>query len=130
MFRFLSSTAAGGCLRCCSNWFCLLAAVSAPLAVAALLLLTRLDILTLDKPLDREFWFGAEVGIYIILPLLVLTIFGTVNCCKVSMSSRLLPSLQIQAVKLNIGVTVCTNIALFVFLVQVRLKYSSIRPAD
>ena len=31
-----------------------------------------------------ELWFGLEVGLYILLPLLIITVFGTVNYCKVS----------------------------------------------
>jgi hypothetical protein len=30
-----------------------------------------------------ELWFGLEVGLYILLPLLIITVFGTVNYCKV-----------------------------------------------
>ena len=37
------------------------------------------------------------------------------------MSSRMMPAHQIQAVKINIAVTVTTNLALFMFLVQVKL---------
>ena len=46
------------------------------------------------------------------------------------MSSRMLPTPQIQAVKINIAVTVATNIALFIFLVQVmnKLYCTKIRP--
>jgi len=66
----------------------------------------------------NEFWFGVEVCAFVIAPLLCLTVFGTVNCCKVSMTSKLLPTHEIQAIKLNIGVTITTNIAVFVFLVQ------------
>ena len=69
--------------------------------------------------LDTEFWFGVEICVYVIFPLLLLTVFGTVNCCKVSLSSRMLPTKQVQAIKINIAVTVSTNIALFLFLVQV-----------
>jgi len=71
-----------------------------------------------DASLTTELWFGVEVAVYIICPLLVLTVFGTVNYCKVSLTSRLLPSHQVQAVKLNIGVTVTANLAIFLFLVQ------------
>ena len=73
--------------------------------------------------LDTEFWFGVEICVYVIFPLLLLTVFGTVNCCKVSMSSRMLPTKQVQAIKINIAVTVSTNIALFLFLVQVSTQF-------
>ena len=65
-----------------------------------------------EKDLQVELWFGAEVCVYIICPLLALTVFGTVNCCKVSLTSRLLPSYKIQAIKLNIGVTISTNVVI------------------
>ena len=71
--------------------------------------------------LDTEFWFGVEICVYVIFPLLLLTVFGTVNCCKVSLSSRMLPTKQVQAIKINIAVTVSTNIALFLFLVPFRV---------
>ena len=38
--------------------------------------------------LEEEGWFGLEVGIYILLPLLVLTVFGTVNYCKVGVGNH------------------------------------------
>ena len=44
-----------------------------------------------------------------------------INYFKVTMSSRMMPAHQIQAVKINIAVTVTTNLALFMFLVQVKL---------
>jgi len=117
--RFISSTSANTVIRCCTNILAMVTAVSGPVVVVAFLLITSTGIQ--DNP-HQEFWFGAEVCVYIICPLLVLTVFGTVNCCKVSMTSRLLPSSQIQAIKLNIGVTICTNIAMFVFLVQESLN--------
>eukprot|EP00092_Neocalanus_flemingeri_P011620 GFUD01012521.1.p1 GENE.GFUD01012521.1~~GFUD01012521.1.p1 ORF type:complete len:333 (-),score=102.02 GFUD01012521.1:700-1698(-) len=113
--RFLSSTSASQLIRCCSNILAVVTAVSGPIVVVAFFLITSSGD---QDPLQQEFWFGAEVCVYIICPLLVLTVFGTVNCCKVSMTSRLLPSYQIQAIKLNIGVTISTNVAMFVFLVQ------------
>ena len=83
-------------------------------------ILIKFDLFQSLFQLDGEFWFGVEVGVYIIFPLLLLTIFGTVNCCKVSMSSRMVPTHQVQAIKINIGLTVTTNFTLFLFLVQVR----------
>ena len=72
-----------------------------------------------QEQIQEDFWFGAEDCVWLICPLLALKMFGTVNCCKVSMTSRLLPSYQIQAIKLNIGVTIFTNVAMFIFLLQV-----------
>jgi len=71
-----------------------------------------------SSPLSVEVWFGVEVAVYVILPLLALTVFGTVNYCRVSLTNRLLPTHQVQAVKLNIGVTVTANLAIFLFLVE------------
>ena len=82
-------------------------------------ILIQFDIIEPVMELDYQFWFGVEICVYVIFPLLLLTVFGTVNCCKVSMTSRMLPTNQIQAVKINIAVTVTTNITLFLFLVQV-----------
>ena len=118
--RFISSTAAGAVLRFFLNSLTLLLALSAPISVAVIFVLIDLDMLQPVMEFDKEFGFGVEVGVYIILPLLLLTIFGTVNCCKVSMSSRMLPTNQVQAIKINIGLTVTTNFMLFLFLVQVR----------
>ena len=42
-------------------------------------------------------------------------------CCSV-MTSTWLARHQVQAVKLNIGVTVTANLAIFLFLVQVDIK--------
>jgi len=116
--RFLSSTSASQLVRCCTNILTVITAISGPVVVATFLIISSGD----QDPLQQEFWFGAEVCVYIICPLLVLTVFGTVNCCKVSMTSRLLPPYQIQAIKLNIGVSISTNIAMFVFLVQESLN--------
>ena len=117
--RFVSSTSATLLVQCCTNVLALLAAVSGPVLVIAFFLITTNGE---EEQIQQEFWFGAEVCVYIICPLLALTVFGTVNCCKVSMTSRLLPSYQIQAIKLNIGVTICTNVAMFIFLVQVIME--------
>jgi len=116
--RFISSTAAGAVLRFFLNSLTLLLALCAPISVAVIFVLIDLDMLQPVMEFDKEFGFGVEVGVYIILPLLLLTIFGTVNCCKVSMSSRMLPTNQVQAIKINIGLTVTTNFMLFLFLVQ------------
>jgi len=127
--RFISSTSSSTLVRCCTSLLAMVAAVSAPVVLVAFFLIT-------NNPegdnLHQEFWFGAEVGVYIIVPLLTLTIFGTVNCCKVSMTSRLLPSNQIQAIKLNIGVSILTNISIFVFLIQesLHLWQSQIQARD
>jgi hypothetical protein len=40
---------------------------------------------------------------------------------QVSISSRLLPSQEVQAVKTNIGLVVLTNISIFLFLIQVNI---------
>jgi hypothetical protein len=40
---------------------------------------------------------------------------------QVSISSRLLPSQEVQAVKTNIGLVVLTNISIFLFLIQVSI---------
>lgn len=113
--RFISSTSASPVIRCCTNLLAVVTAVSGPVLVVAFFLITTNGE---EEQIQQEFWFGAEVCVYIICPLLALTVFGTVNCCKVSMTSRLLPSYQIQAIKLNIGVTISTNVAMFIFLVQ------------
>jgi len=113
--RFISSTSSSTLVRCCTSLLAMVAAVSAPVVLVAFFLITSNHE---GDNLHQEFWFGAEVCVYIIVPLLTLTIFGTVNCCKVSMTSRLLPYNQIQAIKLNIGVSILTNISIFVFLVQ------------
>jgi hypothetical protein len=113
--RFISSTSSSTLVRACTIIMAMLTAVSAPVLVVAFFLITNSHE---EGNLHQEFWFGTEVCVYIILPLLILTIFGTVNCCKVSMTSRLLPSTQIQAIKLNIGVSVLTNISVLIFLVQ------------
>ena len=118
--RFISSTAAGAVLRFFLNSLTLLMAITGPVSVIVFFMLIKLDLFQSLFELDTEFWFGVEVGVYIILPLLLLTIFGTVNCCKVSMSSRMLPTNQVQAIKINIGLTVTTNLTLFLFLVQVK----------
>lgn len=120
--RFLSSTAAGAVLRFFLNSLTLLLAICGPVSVVVFFILIKLDLFQSLFDLDTEFWFGVEVGVYIILPLLLLTIFGTVNCCKVSMSSRMLPTNQVQAIKINIGLTVTTNLTLFLFLVQECLR--------
>ena len=117
--RFLASTTAGPILRGFLNTLTLLLTVCAPLAVVVCFVLIMLGVFESLLELDSEFWFGVEICVYVIFPLLLLTVFGTVNCCKVSMSSRMLPTQQIQAIKINISVTVTTNIALFLFLVQV-----------
>ena len=116
LLRFISSTSSSTLVRCCTSLLAMVAAVSAPVVLVAFFLITSNHE---GDNLHQEFWFGAEVCVYIIVPLLTLTIFGTVNCCKVSMTSRLLPYNQIQAIKLNIGVSILTNISIFVFLVQV-----------
>merc|ERR1711874_691594 len=113
--RFISSTSSSTLVRACTSTLAMITAVSAPVLVVAFFLITNSHE---QGHLHQEFWFGTEVCVYIIFPLLILTIFGTVNCCKVSMTSRLLPSTQIQAIKLNIGVSVLTNISVFIFLVQ------------
>ena len=114
-FRFISSTSAGPLIRCCTNLLAIVTAVSGPVVVVVFFLIT------INGEEEQEFWFGAEVCVYITCPLLALTVFGTVNCCKVSLTSRLIPSYQIQAIKLNIGVTIFTNVAMFIFLVKVIL---------
>jgi len=113
--RFISSTSSSSLVKCCTSILAMVAAVSAPVVLVAFFLVTGNHE---GNDLHQEFWFGTEVCIYIIIPLLTLTVFGTVNCCKVSMTSRLLPSNQIQAIKLNIGVSILTNISIFVFLIQ------------
>ena len=118
--RFIASTTAGAVLRFFLNTLTLLLAIGGPLSVVVFFILIKFDLFQSLFQLDEEFWFGVEVGVYIIFPLLLLTIFGTVNCCKVSMSSRMVPSHQVEAIKINIGLTVTTNFTLFLFLVQVR----------
>lgn len=110
--RFLSSTSINSLARNCLLCITILLALSLPIGVIICLILINTDTET------NEFWFGVEVCAFVIAPLLCLTVFGTVNCCKVSMTSKLLPSHEIQAIKLNIGVTITTNIAVFVFLIQ------------
>lgn len=118
--RFLSATVSGPILRGFLNSLALLLCVGAPVALVTCSILIKYDVIRtwswLD--LDSEYWFGLEICVYVIFPLLLLTIFGTVNCCRVANSSRMLPTHQIQAIKINIGVTITTNIALFLFLVQ------------
>merc|ERR1712001_255312 len=113
--RFLSSTVRLTCVRATFSLLALLVAIAGPALLLAFQILTSEQE---DASLTTELWFGVEVAVYIICPLLVLTVFGTVNYCKVSLTSRLLPSHQVQAVKLNIGVTVTANLAIFLFLVQ------------
>ena len=124
--RFIASTTAGAVLRFFLNTLTLLLAVCGPVSVVVFFILIKFDLFQSLFQLDGEFWFGVEVGVYIIFPLLLLTIFGTVNCCKVSMSSRMVPTHQVQAIKINIGLTVTTNFTLFLFLVQVREKLISL----
>jgi len=116
--RFLSSTVPGPYLRCFLNTLSLIICVGGPVAVITCFILIRHDVFQSLLHLDSEYWFGVEICVYIIFPLLLLTVFGTVNCCKVSSSSRVLPTHQIQAIKINIGVTISTNMAMFLFLVQ------------
>jgi len=116
--RFIASTTAGAVLRFFLNTLTLLLAIAGPVSVVVFFILIKFDLFQSLFELDKEFWFGVEVGVYIIFPLLLLTIFGTVNCCKVSMSSRMVPTHQVQAIKINIGLTVTTNFTLFLFLVQ------------
>jgi len=113
--RFLSSTVRLTCVRATLSFLALLVAIAGPALLLAFQILAAEQE---DASLTTELWFGVEVAVYIICPLLVLTVFGTVNYCKVSLTSRLLPSHQVQAVKLNIGVTVTANLAIFLFLVQ------------
>ena len=120
----MSSTSASPLVRCCTNILAVVTAVSGPVVVVAFFLITSSGE---QDHLQQEFWFGAEVCVYIICPLLALTVFGTVNCCKVSMTSRLLPSYQIQAIKLNIGVTISTNVAMFIFLIQVPSIFAKLK---
>jgi hypothetical protein len=51
----------------------------------------------------------------------VLFIINSFYPVKVSISSRLLPSQEVQAVKTNIGLVVLTNISIFLFLIQVSI---------
>jgi len=114
--RFLSSSV-GGVVSICLQLVTSLIAISCPaLLVAFQILSTRRPSSTFS--LDSEVWFGLEVGIYIILPLLCLTIFGTVNYCKISISSRKMPTYEVAAVKTNIGLVVITNISIFIFLIK------------
>jgi len=115
--RFLVTTVDSKIMRTISILLSLVISISGPVLVITFYILNfrvkdRIDLNW------HQLWFGVEICVYIIIPLLILTIFGTVNYCKVSLTSRLLPTNQIQAVKLNIGVTVTTNIAIFLFLVQ------------
>jgi len=114
--RFVSAVV-GGAVSICIQLITTLLALSLPALLAAA------HTISIQRPsstfsLDPEVWFGLEVGIYIILPLLVLTIFGTVNYCKISISSRLMPRHEVTAVKTNIGLVVLTNISIFIFLIQ------------
>jgi len=120
--RFLASTTAGSILRCFLNTLTILLSICGPVSVVVCYILIQFDIIEPVMELDYQFWFGVEICVYVIFPLLLLTVFGTVNCCKVSMTSRMLPTNQIQAVKINIAVTVTTNITLFLFLVQESLN--------
>lgn len=115
----MASTTAGPILRSFLNTLTLLLALAGPIAVVTCFILIKFEVFEAVMELDTEFWFGVEICVYVIFPLLLLTVFGTVNCCKVSLSSRMLPTKQVQAIKINIAVTVSTNIALFLFLVQV-----------
>ena len=119
--RFLSSTVPGPILRGFLNTLTILICVCAPVALVTCFILIKYEVFQTFEwlHLDSEYWFGLEICVYVIFPLLLLTIFGTVNCCRVANSSRMLPTHQIQAIKINIGVTITTNMALFLFLVQV-----------
>jgi len=114
--RFLSSTVGTPLLRSCTNLFTVMVALAGPSLVVAFYLITRDREPSLDT--SGELWFGVEIAVYVIQPLLILTVFGTVNYCKASLTSRLLPLAQVQAIKLNIGVTIVTNLAIFLFLIQ------------
>ena len=95
MFRFLSATVSGPILRGFLNSLALLLCVGAPVALVTCSILIKYDVIRtwswLD--LDSEYWFGLEICVYVIFPLLLLTIFGTVNCCRVANSSRMLPKI-------------------------------------
>ncbi|XP_023344301.1 uncharacterized protein LOC111713623 [Eurytemora carolleeae] len=114
--RFLYSTITGA-VNTCFQLISTLLALSCPTLLAAF------QILSAQRPtskfyLDNEVWFGLEVGTFIILPLFILTIFGTINYCKISISSRPMPSSELVGVKTNIGLVVITNISIFIFLIQ------------
>ncbi len=56
-----------------------------------------------------------------LLCLLYHQLFLFCGLVQVSISSRLLPSQEVQAVKTNIGLVVLTNISIFLFLIQVSI---------
>lgn len=115
--RFLASTV-GGVVSICLQLLACLLALACPALLSAFHILRRDGPPAAARHAYSELWFGLEVGLYILLPLLIITVFGTVNYCKVSISSRLMRSQEVQAVKTNIGLVVLTNMSIFLFLIQ------------
>jgi hypothetical protein len=62
-----------------------------------------------------------------LLHVSVLFIISSFYPVQVSISSRLLPSQEVQAVKTNIGLVVLTNISIFLFLIQVSITKKAYR---
>ena len=56
-----------------------------PLSLAICFILVKFEIFQSIIDLDQELSFGLEICVYVIFPLLLLTVFGTVNCCKVEL---------------------------------------------
>jgi len=112
--RFLFSSVRGLANYCLQFVVCILA-LTLPALLAAFQIVSKQVTMFQQSP---EVWFGIEIGVYIILPLLILTIFGTVNYCKVSISSRLIPTYEVAGIKTNIGLVVLSNISIFIFLIQ------------
>eukprot|EP00088_Acartia_fossae_P019628 TRINITY_DN21469_c0_g2_i1.p1 TRINITY_DN21469_c0_g2~~TRINITY_DN21469_c0_g2_i1.p1 ORF type:complete len:352 (+),score=52.01 TRINITY_DN21469_c0_g2_i1:320-1375(+) len=112
--RFLFSSVRGLANYCLQFVTCILA-LTLPALLAAFQIVSKQVTMFQQSP---EVWFGIEIGVYIILPLLILTIFGTVNYCKVSLSSRLIPTFEVAGIKVNIGLVVLSNISIFIFLIQ------------
>lgn len=115
--RFLAATVRNSIIKTSLHWITCFLSIAIPGLVLAFNILAKQSHHDhLDN--NKELWFGLEVSLYIILPLLILTIFGAINYCQVSVTSRLLHKHEVLAIKNNIGLTLLTNSAIFLFLVQ------------
>jgi len=115
--RFLAATVRNSIIKTSLHWITCFLSLAIPGLVLAFNVLAKQSHHQHIQN-NKELWFGLEVSLYIILPLLILTIFGAVNYCQVSVTSRLLHKHEVLAIKNNIGLTLLTNSAIFLFLVQ------------
>ena len=100
-FRFISLTSASLLLRCCTNILVIVTAVSGRVVISNVW----------ARIYQARVLIRARVCVYIICPLLALTVFG----CDFSPAS----CISSQAIELNIGV-------LFIFLVNVLIPFFDI----